>query len=115
MLWLISAIIIISADRFSLRFDIPWFVLFSSVLTMAWFAKYKITGDRKLFFYEDIPAKHLAAIKSLKYDQIVQVIPGDAKVTLPGANKGKRKHKKGKGRRKKDNKSERSKVSKGKW
>jgi len=57
-LWLISAIIIISADGFSLRFDIPWFVLFSSILTLAWFAKYKITGDKKLFFYEDIPAKH---------------------------------------------------------
>jgi len=57
-LWFISALIIISEDGFSARYDVPWFVLFSTILSIFWAIKYKATGDNRIFFYHDISDKH---------------------------------------------------------
>tara|TARA_B100001939_G_scaffold333254_1_gene333045 strand:+ start:4787 stop:5026 length:240 start_codon:yes stop_codon:yes gene_type:complete len=57
-LWLISALIIISEDGFSARYDVPWFVFFSAILFIFWAVKYKATGDNRFFFYHNISDKH---------------------------------------------------------
>ena len=59
LLWWVSVFIIISEEGFHPVQDIPWFILFTTILFIFWVAKYQFAGDKRLFFYRDISITNL--------------------------------------------------------
>ncbi len=59
LLWWVSVFIIISDEGFHPVQDIPWFILFTTILFIFWIAKCKFAGDRKLIFHESISSFNL--------------------------------------------------------
>lgn len=50
----VSAVIIISEEGFNFVQDVPWFLLFTSVLVVFWTIKYFLANDSKTVFHNDI-------------------------------------------------------------
>jgi len=59
LLWLVSVFIIISDEGFHPVQDIPWFILFTTILFIFWVVKYKFSRDRKFIFHENISSINL--------------------------------------------------------
>lgn len=66
LLWLVSAVIIISEEGFNFAKDAPWFLLFTSLLIFFWSMKYFLANDFNFFFHKNISPlnknAHIAAI-----------------------------------------------------
>ena len=54
LLWWVSVFIIISEQGFHPAQDIPWFILFTSILFIFWVVKYKFSSDKKFIYHESI-------------------------------------------------------------
>jgi hypothetical protein len=54
LLWWVSAVIIISEEGFNFVQDVPWFLLFTSILVVFWTIKYFLANDSKIVFHNDI-------------------------------------------------------------
>ena len=59
ILWWVSVFIIISDEGFHPAQDIPWFILFTTILFIFWVVKYKFSRDRKFIFHENISSINL--------------------------------------------------------
>ncbi len=59
LLWWVSVFIIISDEGFHPVQDIPWFILFTTILFIFWVIKYKVSSDRKFIFHENISSINL--------------------------------------------------------
>jgi len=53
-LWIVSVAIIFKEEGFSFAQDMPWFLLFTSILVLFWYLKYHLAGDSKILFYHNI-------------------------------------------------------------
>ena len=51
-LWWVSGYIIISDEGFDPAQDLPWLLLFSTILASFWGLKVKLCGDRQILFYQ---------------------------------------------------------------
>ena len=60
LLWWVS-VFIIANEGLHLAQDMPWFILFTLILFISWFFKYKFYGDQKFLFHENISSINLAA------------------------------------------------------
>ena len=54
LLWWVSVVIIISEEGFNFVQDVPWFLLFTSILVIFWTIKYFLANDSKIVFHNDI-------------------------------------------------------------
>ena len=54
LLWCVSVFVIISEQGFHPVQDIPWFILFTSILFIFWVVKYKFSSDKKFIYHESI-------------------------------------------------------------
>ena len=59
LLWWLSVFIIISEEGFHPAQDIPWFILFTTILFLFWILKYKFARDKKILFHENMSAYNL--------------------------------------------------------
>ena len=59
LLWWVSVFIIISDEGFHLAQDLPWFILFTTILFIFWFLKYEFSRDRKFIFHENMSSINL--------------------------------------------------------
>jgi len=66
ILWWVSVFIIISDEGFNPLKDIPWFILFTLILTFLWVIKFKFTNDNSIIFHKDMTTNnkiiHLSTI-----------------------------------------------------
>ena len=67
LLWWVSVFIIISDEGFHPVQDIPWFILFTTILFIFWVAKYRFAGDKRLFFYRYISITNLIELLNLSF------------------------------------------------
>ena len=74
LLWWVSVFIIISDEGFHPAQDIPWFILFTTILFIFWVLKYKFSRDKKFIFHENMSSinlmSHLSAIFLLSISMI---------------------------------------------
>jgi hypothetical protein len=54
ILWLVSVAIIFKEEGFSFVQDMPWFLIFTSILVFFWYMKYYLAEDSKILFYHNI-------------------------------------------------------------
>ena len=75
LLWWFSVFIIISEESFQPAQDIPWFILFTTILFIFWVLKYKFSKDKKFIFHENMSSinlmSHLSAIFLLSISMII--------------------------------------------